>query len=177
MSVTRNYLLPLTVIGVSTLIATPSTSAWLAGEAVKPYSPAEGNELKPSLWVNRSREDATLTIIDRFAPRGHVLVMDAANGGVIRDMSRSNDAFTLPALKQVGLLFVPSGKTMALTFRVQLGAEKVEFNLKKQYVSALLGAPLFNNRPGAFPPSSARINIYRSGFEAPEVNPFIECLN
>ena len=176
MSVTRNYLLPLTVIGFSTLIATP-TPAWLTGEVVKPYSPGDTHEVKTSLWVNRTGTDATLTIIDRFAPMGHVLVMNPANGSMIKDMSRSNDSFTLPPLKQVGLLFVPTGKSLGLTFRVQLGAEKVEFNLKKQYVSSLLGAPLFNNRPGSFPPSSPRINVYRSGFEAPSLNPFIECVN
>jgi hypothetical protein len=177
MSITQKYLLPLAVIGFSAFIATPSAPAWLKGEEVKAYCPGADRELKRSLWVNRSRDEAILTLTDRAAPTGHILIMDEATGFVINDLSRPKDAFTLPAGKRVGMLFVPMGKAIGLTLRIAMGGERVEFNLKKQFVSSILGSPLFNNQPGAFPPSSARINVYKSGFEDPGFAPFIECVD
>ena len=177
MSIARKYLLPIAVIGAGTFIATPSASAWMRGERVRPYSPGPGQEHRVSMWVNRSRTDATLTLLDRITPQGHVLVMDPANGSLIRDLKQGLDAFTLPPLKQVGLLFVPNGATLGMGLRIAVGRDQVEFSLRKQYVSSILGGPLFNNRPGAFPPSTSRINVYRSGFEDPRLVPFIECLD
>ena len=175
MSIARNYLLPIAVIGVSAIIATPTASAWMMGKRVLPYSPGADQERRVSMWVNRSTADATLTLLDHAPQEGHVLVMDPANGSLIRDLRQGKDAFTLPPLKQVGLLFVPHGNTLGLGLRIAVGRDQIEFNLRKQYRSAILEAPLFNNRPGSFPPSTVRINLYRSGFEDPGLVPFIEC--
>ena len=177
MSIARNYLLPIAVIGFSTIIATPSASAWMLGERVRSYSPGADQERRVSMWVNRSRTGATLTLLDRVTPQGHILVMDPANGSLIRDLRRGKDTFTLPPLKQVGLLFVPNGATLGLGLRIAVGRDQVEFSLRKQYVSSILEAPLFNNHPGAFPPCTDRINVYRSGFEDPGLVPFIECVD
>jgi hypothetical protein len=172
MAITRRLILSIAAIALLAAFAPTPAKA----NEVEPFSPGENNELKVSVFENRADGPAKLVIIDRFAPVGHCFIIDLKNGFIIKDLTSSGDTFELPSWKKVGLFFVPTAKLIGLTFKVEVGGQTLEFNLKKQcVVGSILGSPVWNNGKG-FPTSTGKIKMDKGGFENPK-GAFISCGN
>ena len=174
LSFRRSILLPLLLGGLATLPASAGLPSLDQIHAmVKSFSPSRA--LKMTLMDNGTSEPATITIIDRFAPVGHALVVDADNGNLIQDLTSSGDSFTLPAMSKVGFYFIPTAKAIGLTFRIQIGQDEanvMEFNLKKQFA-----VPLFADAKWDLKKETARVAFTKDNFENPDKGACWTCLD
>jgi hypothetical protein len=142
MGIIRTILAGTGLVFAGAILASSGTPAQAADfhSILKSFRPS--TELAMSILENASQQTAKLTVIDRLTATGHALIVDADNGRLIQDLSSPTDFFELPAKTKVGIYFIPTGKIIALKFRLQTGTnDPFEFRLKRQLVVKVSNNP------------------------------------